>query len=223
MTRGFECNQGKIAAMRTRKMLKIRPFHADDLEELYKISLATGFAGGDASHLYADPRLLGHIYSAPYACLEPQLALVAEDSEGLGGFAVGTIDTTAWEQKLERAWWPQLRKQYAIPSEAEVSAWTDDQRRIFMIHRPAVAPVAVAGKFPTHLHLNLLPRLQRRGIGKRLFNEWLDVASKCGAGAMHVAINHANVGAQQFWSKMGFADLRPDQSSAGRTIWKGRL
>ncbi len=33
----------------------------------YSISLATGFAGGDASHLYRDPRLMGHIYIAPYA------------------------------------------------------------------------------------------------------------------------------------------------------------
>jgi GNAT superfamily N-acetyltransferase len=207
--------------MRTRKMPKIRPFHAGDLEDLYKISLATGFAGSDASHLHADPRLIGHIYSAPYACLEPQFALVVEDDEGVGGFAVGTIDTTAWEQKLERAWWPGLRRQYAMPSEAEISAWTHDQHRIFTIHRPPQTPATVAATFPAHLHLNLLPRLHGRGTGKRLFNEWLAVTSKCGARAMHVAINHANVGALQFWSRMGFADLRSDQSM-GRTIWKGR-
>ncbi len=33
----------------------------------------------DTSHLYADPRLMGHIYAAPYALLEPALALVVED------------------------------------------------------------------------------------------------------------------------------------------------
>jgi hypothetical protein len=66
-------------------MLTIRPFHADDLDDLYKISLATGLAGDDASHLYADPRLMGHIYSAPYALLEPQLAFVVEDQEGVAG------------------------------------------------------------------------------------------------------------------------------------------
>lgn len=90
-------------------MPTIRQVRPDDLDALYRISLATGLAGGDASHLYADPRLMGHIYAAPYALLEPQLALVVEDSEGVAGFAVGATDTTAWEQRLERDWWPALR------------------------------------------------------------------------------------------------------------------
>ena len=57
----------------------IRPFARGDLDALYAISLATGLAGGDASAIYDDPRLIGHIYAAPYALLEPRLALVAED------------------------------------------------------------------------------------------------------------------------------------------------
>src|SRR5216110_2156808 len=104
-------------------MLNIRPFHADDLDALYGISLATGLAGGDASHLYADGRLMGHIYAAPYALLEPQLALVVEDSDGVAGYVVGATDTTAWEQKLEQAWWPPLRQRYALPAEVDASRW----------------------------------------------------------------------------------------------------
>ena len=81
------------------------------------ISLATGFAGGDASHLYDDPRMMGHIYSAPYALLDPGLALVVEDGQGVAGFVVGTVDTSSWERKLEREWWPSLRRQYADPTD----------------------------------------------------------------------------------------------------------
>ena len=47
----------------------IRPFRASDLEALYAISLATGHEGGDAAHLYADPKLMGHIYATSYALL----------------------------------------------------------------------------------------------------------------------------------------------------------
>ena len=110
-------------------MLTVRPFQADDLDALYDISLATGAAGGEASHIYADPKLMGHIYSAPYAKLEPQLALLVEDEHGVAGFAVGTTDTTAWEERLEREWWPSLRAQYAMPPEADTSAWTQDRLR----------------------------------------------------------------------------------------------
>ena len=59
-------------------MPRIRPFEPADLEACYAISLATGFEAGDASHLYRDPRMMGHIYVAPYALLEPGLALVVE-------------------------------------------------------------------------------------------------------------------------------------------------
>jgi GNAT superfamily N-acetyltransferase len=203
-------------------MPTVRPFRAADLDDLYDISLATGAAGGAASHLYADPRLMGHIYSAPYARLEPHLALVVEDQEGVAGFAVGTVDTTAWEERLERDWWPSLRAQYVMPSEVDAQSWTADQRRIFMIYRPTRTPRAIASEFPAHVHLNLLPRLQGRGIGTALFDRWLVAASSSGAKAKHVAINRTNVGAIRFWGKMGFVDSPPDGLPEGRTVWMGR-
>jgi GNAT superfamily N-acetyltransferase len=203
-------------------MPTIRPFRADDLDDLYRISLATGLAGDDASQLYADPRLMGHIYSAPYARLEPQLAFVVVDGQGVAGFAVGTADTAAFEAKLERLWWPALRAQYAMPREADAQAWTADQRRIAMIHRPTPTPAAVALEFPAHLHVNILPRLHGRGIGRQLVARWLIAATGFGATATHVAINRDNAGALQFWERMGFSDLPRDGLPHGRTIWKGR-
>jgi GNAT superfamily N-acetyltransferase len=200
----------------------IRHFEPKDIEALYRISLATGLAGGDASPLHDDPKLIGHIYSAPYALLEPELALVVEDGDGVAGFVVGTTDTMAWEQKLERLWWPSLRQRYASPSEAHASTWTHDQRRAFMIHHPTSTPAAVALPYPAHLHMNLLLRLQSRGIGRELFHRWMALAGARGAKATHVAINHANTGGLKFWEKMGFADLVVDGLPQERTIWKGR-
>jgi ribosomal protein S18 acetylase RimI-like enzyme len=203
-------------------MTNIRPFQPADLDAIYAISLATGFEGGDASHLYDDPKLMGHIYSAPYALLEPQLALVAEDGEGVAGFVVGAIDTAAWELKLEREWWPSLRQRYAAPPEDTVASWTPDQRRASMIHSPTRTPPVVAAKYPAHLHLNLLPRLQRRGVGTRLLNDWLAIAARHGPSAVHVAVNRANTGAIAFWQKRDFFALADDGLPEGRTLWMGR-
>ena len=199
-------------------MTILRPFRSEDLETLYAISLATGLEGGDASALHVDPRLIGHIYSAPYALLEPDLALVATDEIGVAGFAVGTLDTVAWAARLERDWWPALRRTYVDPGEAASDA---DRRRIAMIRQPAAVPTAVTSTHPAHLHLNLLPRAQGRGLGTRLLSAWLEKAVQRGAGGVHVGVNRGNARALGFWGANGFTDLFPGESS-GRTLWMGR-
>ena len=202
-------------------MPRLRFAQAYDLDAIYSISLATGLAGSDAAHLYKDARLIGHIYSAPYACLEPNLALVLEDATGVAGFVVGTTDTESWEARLERDWWPLLRKQYPDPGEAS-SDWTPDQKRWAIIHHPERTPMNIARKFPAHMHLNLLPRQQHQGQGAMLVQTWLELARDRGALAVHVGINRANARALRFWARVGFQPLTAN-SGAARTAWMGRL
>ena len=203
-------------------MLVIRTFISADLEALYAISLATGHEGGDASRLYRDRRLIGHIYSAPYALLEPRLALVAEDDEGVAGFAVGTPDTEKWQERLETEWWPTLRRQYSDPAATPAAGWSADQRRADTIHRPQRTPRQVVDRYPAHLHLNLLERIQGRGAGTMLFLEWMARASYQAIGPTHVGVNSANARAVRFWSKRGFNRLELDDGGSNRTIWMGR-
>jgi ribosomal protein S18 acetylase RimI-like enzyme len=203
-------------------VLAIRPFRSADLDALYAISLATGHEGGDASHLYSDHKLIGHIYSAPYALLEPRLALVVEDDEGVAGFAVGTPDTGKWQERLETEWWPKLRQQCVDPAARPATEWSADQRRADTIYRPRRTPQQIVELYPAHLHLNLLERTQGRGAGTLLFSEWMARASREGVGATHVGVNSANVRAVRFWSRRGFDRLKLEDGGSDRTIWMGR-
>ncbi len=201
--------------------LTLRPFRPEDLDALYEISLATGHQGGDAAHLYEDPRLIGHIYSAPYGLLEPGLALVAADEEGVAGYAVGVIDTDRWDERLEAEWWPSLRRQYRDPGQPSRD-WTMDQRRAWMIHHPYRTPAEITGPHPGHMHMNLQPRAQGRGVGSALLEAWFDLAGEGGARGVHVGVNAANPNGLRFWATRGFADLKLDPAVAGRTVWMGR-
>ena len=200
-------------------MTAIRGLIASDLEALYAISLATGHAGRDASHLYADPKMMGHIYSAPYAILAPSTVLVAEDRKAVVGYAAGSLDTRAWEEQLERGWWPQLRAQYPDPGDGAAETTTPDHRRAAMIHRPTQTPLSVATRFPAHLHLNLFPIAQRNGLGARLFEAWRTAQNP---GPLHVAVNRNNENAVRFWTKLGFAELTGADIPDGHTVWLGR-
>ncbi len=204
-------------------MVKIRRARRSDLEDFYAISLATGHQGGDATRLYNDPKLVGHIYSAPYLMLSRDTCLVAEDEHGVAGFAVGAISTRLFGDRLEQEWWPNLRASYALPDEAKREVWTADQKRSHAIHHPVTTPAAVVSKFPSHLHLNLLPRLQGQGVGRSLLNDWLDIARNLGAEGVHVGVNKHNERALRFWSRNGFSGKSiGDKTLASGTIWLGK-
>jgi hypothetical protein len=90
-------------------MTEIRAFRPEDLDDLYRICLATALAGGDASGLYQDRKLVGHVYAVPYAVLSPETVFVIGGADRVGGYIVGAPDTRDCEARLEAAWWPSLR------------------------------------------------------------------------------------------------------------------
>jgi len=199
----------------------IRHVRPQDLDALYAISLATGDSGGDAAHLYEDPRLMGHIYAAPYAVLAPELVLVAEDEDGVGGYVLGVFDTLDWADRLEREWWPHLRERYPDPGDVPPGRRTADQRRAAIIHRPETPPAEVVARFPAHIHMNLLPRLQGRGLGTRLLETWLDNARTNSVTRIHVGVNRGNAHAVRFWRSRGFREIGLPGMPEGRTVWMG--
>ena len=83
-------------------------------------------------------------------------------------------------------------------------------------------PVEIAERYPAHLHMNLLLRLQRRGVGSLLLGTWLAAARIRGARSFHVGVNRMSVGALRFWEARGFAALIFDRATESRTCWMGR-
>ncbi|MFN3172719.1 MAG: GNAT family N-acetyltransferase [Hyphomicrobiales bacterium] len=197
----------------------IRKAKPSDLEALYRVSLETGHLGGDASHLYTDPRMMGHIYSAPYLQLEPELAFVLERDNQAAGFCVGTADTSSFAARLEADWWPALREKYRPPNKKKRSNWSADERRSQMINFPETTPEPIATNYPAHIHINLLPVLQGQRLGRRLLEHWINSAGKFGVTALHIGSNANNSRAIRFWGKHGFKDI-PFPTS--RTRWMGR-
>lgn len=204
-------------------MTKLRLYKERDLDSLYAIALATGAAGDDASALHEDGRIVGQIYAAPYAKFCPETCFVATDSAGVAGYIVGTVDTRAFEDRLRRVWWPGLRAIYPAPGDTPASEWSADQRRCHMIHFPRATPEDVVAHYPSHVHMNLLPRAQGQGIGPALLELWITVARSHGATGIHVGSNTRNERAYRFWQSCGFEPLASQSPAEGHgAVWLGR-
>jgi ribosomal protein S18 acetylase RimI-like enzyme len=186
---------------------RIRPVQPGDLDALYEIALLTGDSGQDATGLYRDPRLVGHLYAAPYAVLEPGSAFVVEDEAGVGAYIVGAADTLAFEARMETEWWPALRRAYADPT-GEPASWDRDQVRAYMLHHPRPPPARVTDAYPSHLHINLLPRLQGRGLGKALIDRWLARMEELESRGAHLGVSAENARAIRFYRLYGFEEFR---------------
>jgi ribosomal protein S18 acetylase RimI-like enzyme len=184
-------------------MPQIRPLRREDRDALYAICLKTGDAGQDATALYRDAELLGHIYAGPYVALEPESGFVLEDEAGIGGYIVGARDTDAFETRLEQEWWPLLRARYPDPA-----VLPEPERHLAQsIHKPWHTPRRITEPYPSHLHINLLPRFQG-GWGKRMMDRWLAAMRDAGSPGAHLGVGTRNERAVRFYLRYGFQEFQ---------------
>ena len=181
---------------------RIRRYDPKDLDLIYHITLVTGLAGKDASPYHTDHKLLGHIWSAPYVVFEPELAFVAEDAEGVAGYALGTLDTRRFEKRCEADWWPKLR--IAYPKSGEDGRTPHDRAAIDRFHNQPIGPDWVVDDYPAHMHLDILPRLQGKGVGRALFEAFATAARAANVTKIHVGTDPSNESGQGFWKAVGF-------------------
>jgi ribosomal protein S18 acetylase RimI-like enzyme len=192
----------------------IRTAVPEDRDALYEICRLTGDAGEDASELYTDPDLLGELWVGPYLALEPELAFVAEDEQGPVGYVLGAADTAAFEAACERAWWPARRVRYAAPPvggdlspEQELHRW---------IHDPPPTPADVLTEYPAHLHIDLHPRAQGQGLGRRLIDTLIEALRTRRVSGVHLGVDADNHRAIGFYARLGFEPIGPDGSGGLR-------
>jgi ribosomal protein S18 acetylase RimI-like enzyme len=185
----------------------IRLARPADHEALYDICLRTGAAGRDATDLFEDERLLGDLFVLPYAVLEPEHAFVLDDGTGQAiGYAVGALDTRAFDERLEAEWWPAARARHADP------VGVDSVEGLFLgyLHGPPRADAALVAAYPSHLHIDLLPAAQGQGWGRRLMETLFGALRDDGSTGVHLGVAEANRRAIAFYAHLGMSDLGTD-------------
>lgn len=196
----------------------VRAYRPTDLAALYDICVRTADAGGDARGLYRSDELMGDLFAAPYAVLEPEHAHVLDDGSGAAvGYVVGTADTARFVQRYRQVWIPRLAGRYPLPADPPVSP---DDAMLALHHHPERMLVPELAGWPAHLHIDLLPAWQGRGWGRRLMSTLLDGLRSAGVPAVHLGMLTANTGARRFYDRLGFEVI--EVADAGPATYLGR-
>ncbi|MEY9847559.1 ribosomal protein S18 acetylase RimI-like enzyme [Streptacidiphilus sp. BW17] len=180
--------------------LSIRPYRPDDWEDLYEICVRTGDNGADASSLHPDPRILPDIFVGPYLALEPELAFVVadqQDGDRALGYILGTAHTRRFVARYRDVWLPQVVDRHP----------DDNGGRGSELRCPELMLGPVADAYPAHLHIDLLPRAQGLGFGRRLMDSYLAALRERDVDAVHLAMGAANAPARAFYDRLGFTEL----------------
>ena len=191
----------------------IRPAREEDRPALYDVVLKTANNGGDATPLHRLPDIQGDVYTGPYLTFEPAFAFVLEDDQGPAGFVLGALNSRRFEERLEREWWPPLRLKYIDAARKDLLP--DDERLLGMIHKPHRAPEAIVQDYPSHLHVDILPRQQGKGNGRKLLETLFDALAASGSPGVHLFVGARNEPAIAFYRRMEMTAFSRDARTLG--------
>lgn len=200
----------------------IRLATARDREAAYYVCLKTGDYGGDGEPYYAeDPDALGRVFVGPYLQFEPQFSLVLEDGEGVCGYALGAPDSRTFYERFDREWRPALCSAFPEPA-GDPARWTRVQRVHYSYHHPDYFCPHPHEAYPSHLHIDLLPRAQGRGYGRQMIEALMDRFRSHGSPGAHLGVSVRNPRAFGFYARLNFRELGRDGSGDDECIYMGR-
>ncbi|MFH9670790.1 GNAT family N-acetyltransferase [Streptomyces sp. NPDC017405] len=196
----------------------IRPYRPADRDAVADVCVRTAHAGGDSRAIYPDLRLLPSIFAEPYCHFDPDLAFVLDDGTGRAvGYLLGTADTGRFVEQFRRDWIPRLADRYPRPAGPPR---TPAEEMIHLLHHPERMLVPELAGYPAHLHIDLLPRWQGQGHGRRLLHTFLRALRGQGVQAVHLGMVTANTAARAFYDRVGFHPIRV--TDAGPLTYLGR-
>jgi len=169
----------------------IRPFREGDESQVFDVCVRTG---------QGDPAIVADVYAAPYLRFDPALAFVVDTGERVAGYILGTADTREFVRRYRAEWLPAFAARHGVAVERPDGVLAAGLRPERML-------VPGLDEYPAHLHIDLLPELQRRGLGRMLIQTLEDALRARGVRGLHLVADPANTSAIAFYSRLGFVVL----------------
>lgn len=173
----------------------VRPGLSTDADLVAAVCVATAEAGRPQPVDVADPDLVALVYARPYLALEPQTSRVLIDEGTIVGYVVGAVHSPSFYRRWRAEW---TGRHLPRPAGA-------DPGLVRLLTHPELALPPDVVRYPSHLHVNLLPAARGGGLGARLVHSFLGGLAAAGSPGVHLRVNADNTRAQRFYERLGFA------------------
>jgi GNAT superfamily N-acetyltransferase len=149
------------------------------------------------------------------------LALVLEDGKGVCGYCLGAMDSRKLYDRYEQEWRPGLARDFPEPG-GDPSRWTPLEQVYHLYHHPDYYCPEPYDLYPSQLHIDLVPRAQGKGLGRRLMDKVISLIAAKGSPGVHLGMSASNERAHHFYLRLGFEELARDGSGGEDSIYLGK-
>jgi GNAT superfamily N-acetyltransferase len=106
--------------------------------------------------------------------------------------------------------------------QGDPAKWTRVQQVHSWYHHPDYFCPEPYADYPSHLHIDLLPRAQGHGQGRRMMEMVMEKLRHRGAPGAHLGVSVANTRAFGFYQRLGFKELARVGAGNEGVIYMGK-
>jgi len=188
----------------------IERFQKKYTKDIINICYRTGFYGEDLAekNLFKDKKLFAMRFVLHYTRFQPQYCFVFKIDDRVVGYIVGTDNTNKQETDFTRTMYPKiLRRMYLFTRWYSHNSFRLMKKFLRSEDEP-VSTDSIIETYPAHLHMNVLPGFQSRGIGQQLLHAFISAMRANGIPGIHLGTSSANKKAVPFYEKNNFVLLK---------------
>jgi len=192
--------------------LRIRPYRPGDRAAVRRICFETGYMGSPPPY-WPHEASFADVFAGYYTDREPESLFVAELRGRVVGYLTGCVDSrhaTPVARAMLRA---ALR--HGLPLRRGTAGFLARALADFLRTPDAARDPFRNPRWPSHLHINLLPEARGLGGGRALMEAWLARLRELGSPGCHLGTLFENHRAIGFFERMGFRRLGPPRPVPG--------
>ncbi len=181
--------------------VKIQKLEKKDEDELINICFITG--DPFLKKTFPNPYLFSLFWCLYYAWYEQNNCFVAydEQSKEVVGYILGTLNTEEQEKNFKQRIAPLIKQKM---KELKIRSILSRIVTYFVINKPLTKKrKRFLMEYPAHLHINILQKYQRQGIGHRLMNTFETNLRNKNISGFHLEVSAKNKLGISFYEKYG--------------------